>query len=518
MRTFTAEGPCDPLRHHHLPAAPRLPEARGLIDEGSYFLLRSPRRTGKTTTLLALAAELSREGRYAALCVPCAVGETSSDATRAQVAEEALLASLRLAAEHDLPPALRPPVFPSSAEGTRILTALDAWARACPRPIVLFLDDIDALRGPSLRSVLGQLAAGFSRRPAAFPWSVALSSEIDLRDERLGGGELSRAGLPGPFDIAVSTEAMRRFTEDETRALYAQHAAETGQRFDEPALRAALVATAGHPFLVQALGREIARGVEPPAPVTADHVEEAAARLVQKGVTPIDNLAALLADERVRRVIEPLLAGRVDVAAARAEDVDHARDIGLLAPDAPARIEGGIHRALVPRLLASGVERVVSDDPAQLFGGEGRLDMALLLDRFAAFYAAHGEALSRATAYEAIAPELVLLGYLHRALHGRGRVVCDYGVGRGRVDVLLSIPLGDAPAQREALVLVSRRKGERGAKKRGLGWLEVALDRLQLQEGTLVLFDRRKSAPRHSRIRMRQLRTAKGRIARFLRA
>jgi DNA polymerase III delta prime subunit len=517
MRTFTAEGPCDPLRHHQLPAAPRLPEARGLIDEGAYFLLRSPRRTGKTTTLLALAAELSREGRYAALCVPCAVGETSSDGPRTHPAEDALLASLRLAAEHDLPPALWPPVFPPSAEGTRILCALDAWARACPRPIVLFLDDIDALRGPSLRSVLGQLAAGFSRRPAAFPWSVALSSERDLREERLGGGELSRTGLPGPFDVAVCTEAMRRFTEDELRAFYAQHAAGTSGRFDEPALRAALVATAGHPFLVQALGREIARGSEPHAPVTADRVEEAAARLVQKGVTPIDNLAAVLGEAHVRRVIEPLLAGRVDIAAVRAQDVAHARDIGLLAPDAPARVEGGIHRSLVPRLLASGVERVVTDDPARFFRADGCLDMALLLDGFSAFYTAHGEALARAIAYEAVALELVLLGYLHRALSGRGRVACDYGASRGRVDVTLSVPAGVRPVQREALVLVSRRKNEPGAKARGLGWLDAALDRLQLQEGTLVVFDRRKGA-RPSRIRMREAHTVKGRIARILRA
>jgi hypothetical protein len=517
MRTFIAEGPCDPLRHHQLPAALRLPEARGLVDEGAYFLLRSPRRTGKTTTLLALAAELTREGRYAALVVPCAVGETPGDAPRGEVVEEALLASLRLAAEHDLPSALRPPPLPASAEGARILCALDAWARACPRPIVLFLDDIDALRGPSLRSVLHQLAAGFSRRPAAFPWSIALSGERDLRDDSLAGREPGRAGLPGPFDVVASAEALRRFTKDELRALYAQHAAETGQIFEEAALSAAHLATAGHPFLVQALGREIAKSHEPPAPITAEHVEEAKERLVQKGVTPIDGLASRLAEPRVQRVIEPLVAGRVDVAALRAEDNEDARDIGLLAPDAPVRVEGGIHRALVPRLLAAGVERVVAGDPAKFFMTDGRLDMGLLLEGFAGFHAMHGEALARALGREEIAPELVLLGYLQRALFGRGRVDCDYGVGRGRLDVTLTVLSGEGPAEREALVLVSRRKGERGAKRRGLAWLEAALDRLALQEGTLVLFDRRKGA-RSSRARMREMRTAKGRIVRLLRA
>jgi hypothetical protein len=219
----------------------------------------------------------------------------------------------------------------------------------------------------------------------------------------------------------------------------------------------------------------------------------------------------------VLRVIEPLVAGRVDVAALRAEDIDDARDIGLLAPDAPVRVEGGIHRALVPRLLAAGVERVVEGDPASFFMTDGRLDMGLLLEGFAGFHAAHGEALERALAEEAIAPELVLLGYLQRALFGRGRVDCDYGVGRGRLDVTLTVLSGEGPAGREALVLVSRRKGERGAKRRGLVWLEAALDRLALQEGTLVLFDRRKRA-RSSRVRIREMRTAKGRLVRLLRA
>jgi hypothetical protein len=37
---------------------------------------------------------------------------------------------------------------------------------ACPRPLVRFLDEIDAVRGQRLVSVLRQLRAGFPERPA----------------------------------------------------------------------------------------------------------------------------------------------------------------------------------------------------------------------------------------------------------------------------------------------------------------------------------------------------------------
>ncbi|HYO59797.1 hypothetical protein [Archangium sp.] len=55
---------------------------------------------------------------------------------------------------------------------------LPGWARACSRPLVLFFDEIDALRGQSLISVLRQLRTGFADRPGAFPLSVALCEEM----------------------------------------------------------------------------------------------------------------------------------------------------------------------------------------------------------------------------------------------------------------------------------------------------------------------------------------------------
>ncbi|MEV0998356.1 hypothetical protein [Nonomuraea sp. NPDC050202] len=89
--SFNTTGPCDPRRHYMLPPAPRLPEARVLIEMDRYFVLHAPRQTGKTTTLDALASELTAEGDIAALMFSCERAKSAGDDYAA--AEEILLES-----------------------------------------------------------------------------------------------------------------------------------------------------------------------------------------------------------------------------------------------------------------------------------------------------------------------------------------------------------------------------------------------------------------------------------------
>jgi len=45
-----------------------------LIEREGYFVIHAPRQTGKTTAMLTLAQELTKEGKYAALMVSAEVG------------------------------------------------------------------------------------------------------------------------------------------------------------------------------------------------------------------------------------------------------------------------------------------------------------------------------------------------------------------------------------------------------------------------------------------------------------
>ncbi|MFC7106279.1 ATP-binding protein [Nonomuraea rubra] len=188
---FNTTGPCDPRLHYMLPPTPRLPQARVLIEMDRYFVLHAPRQTGKTTTLRTLASELTAEDDIAALMFSCERAKVASDDYPA--AEEILLDSLRKAAERSgWPEELMPPdVWPEAPAGGRFSAALSEWCRRCPRRVVLFLDEIDALQGDSLVSILSQLRDGHNARPEEsrfpHPWCCAgCATCVTTRSHRVG--------------------------------------------------------------------------------------------------------------------------------------------------------------------------------------------------------------------------------------------------------------------------------------------------------------------------------------------
>ncbi len=75
----------------------------------------------------------------------------------------------------------------------------------------------------------------------------------------------------------------------------------------------------------------------------------------------------------------------------------------------------------------------------------------------------------------------------------------EYGVGRGRLDILVRwphpAPGGDRAEQREAIELEVWRPKEGDPIDEGLAQLDGYLDRLRLDTGTLMIFDRRPEAP-----------------------
>lgn len=327
-----------------IPAERRLPEAPGLVDQMGYFVVHAPRQTGKTTALMALAQDLTASGRYAAVLSSCEEGQAAGDNYGS--AQRAILGELTRRAEGSLPAELRPlPVDLARDEGL-IAAFLTAWALACPRPIALILDEIDALRGASLISVLRQLRAGFPSRPAEYPASVILCGLRDVRDYKAAsGGDPERLGTASPFNIKLKSLRLGDFLPEEVRELYAQHTADTGQVFTDEALAHAIEVTAGQPWLVNALAAEIVdeMAVPPDEAITAAHVEQAKERLILARATHLDSLVSKLHEPRVRKVIEPILAGTMDGQDdTYDDDLSYCRDLGLLAQGNPIRIANPI--------------------------------------------------------------------------------------------------------------------------------------------------------------------------------
>lgn len=471
-----------------LPVMRRLPTVRQLIDRQSYFVLHAPRQVGKTTSLVALGRELTREGQYASVLVSMEVGAPFSHDVGA--AELAILSEWRRAGQAELPPDLQPPPWPGEAPGGRIAAALQAWVKACPRPLVIFLDEIDALHGDALIAVLRQIRAGYPRRPDAFPWSLALVGMRDVRDYKLASGDSPASShSSSPFNIKVESLTLRSFSREEVVELYAQHTADTGQAFTPEALDRVFDLTQGQPWLVNALGAQLIDVVAPGAArtITVEDVETAREILIQRQDTHLDSLVERLREPRVRQVIEPMLAG-LPLGDVPDDDRRFVQDLGLVRRDPVGGfvIANPIYREVIPRALAAGVQDSLPRLTPTWLRPDGRLDPARLLDSFLDFWREHGQPLLGSAPYHEIAPHLVLMAFLHRVVNGHGTIQREYAVGSGRMDLLLRYG-----PDRMAMELKVWRDGERDPLGEGLAQLDRYLAGLGLDAGWLVIFDRR---------------------------
>ncbi|WP_437631484.1 ATP-binding protein [Sorangium sp. So ce854] len=490
-RWFNTAGPCVPADHYMLPATARLPELRPLIEQKKYFVVHAPRQVGKTTALLTLAWELTAEGRYTALLVSMESGSPFSDDVGA--AEDAILDGWRAAAERWLPSDLAPPPWPEAPVGRRVGRALQAWAMASRRPLVLFLDEIDALRDRTLASVLRQLREGYPGRPDAFPWSLALIGLRDVRDYRIATGDRAHAGTASPFNILARSLTMRNFTRDEVAELYAQHTADTGQAFTPEAVDRVFALTQGQPWLVNALAAVVVDelATDPSAAVSPADVDRAREILVQRQETHLDSLAERLREPRVRAILEPMLAGGTP-AVLPPDDIRFVLDLGLLRMSETGGIEvaNPIYREIIARDLAASPRASLPSIHPSWLRPDGRLDPERLLDAFLAFWRRHGEPLLRTAPYHEIAPHLVLLAFLERVANGGGTIEREYAIGRGRMDLCLRYGPDTV-----AIELKVWRDGRPDPIVEGLEQIDRYLAGLGLLYGWLVIFDQREGQP-----------------------
>lgn len=466
-----------------------------LIAQKAYFVLHAPRQTGKTTAMLEWARQLTASGDYIGVLVSMEVGAGFPD--NIEAAENAVLGSWRQRIRFQLPTELHPPFWKTDAPaGQQISDFLAEWSLAAPKPLVVFIDEIDALQDAVLISVLRQLRDGFSQRPTAFPSSIALIGLRNVRDYKVKSGGSPHLNTPSPFNIAVRSFTLRNFTRDEVYTLLQQHTAETGQIFEQAARERVFALTLGQPWLVNALAKvcveELAQDVS--MSITVAHVNQAKEVLIERRQTHLDQLTDKLREERVRAVIEPILAGDV-LDAVPLDDRDYVIDLGLVRrTDASGlAIANRIYGEVIPRVLASSAQDSLPAIRPTWLNPDGSLNPDQLLESFLTFWRQHGQPLLKSAPYHEIAPHLVLMAFLHRVVNGNGRIEREYAIGSGRIDLCLFY--GDT---RIGMELKVWRNGNVDPLTEGLRQLDDYLDGLGLKTGWLVIFDQRSGLPKIS--------------------
>ncbi len=503
MRFFNTAGPVDPIKHYTLPPLSRLDleEVLRLIDQEKYFVLHAPRQTGKTSVLLALMERLNREDRYTCLYANIEAAQAVRGDVDRGIRHVCHAIAARAVTYLDDPrlQGWADELNRRNSMAGALTELLERWSRENDKPVVLLLDEVDALVGDTLISLLRQIRAGYAQRPRAFPQTVVLCGVRDVRDYRIHGAGQEIVTGGSAFNVKAKSLRLGNFDVDEVAALYRQHTMETGQAFAEGVLARVWELTRGQPWLVNALGYEacfeLKAGRDRTRPISAELIEQAKENLIQRRETHLDQLADKLREERVRRVIEPLLIGQDTALDLPLDDIDYARDLGLVALDKPLRVANPIYREVIPRQLTASTEEMTVQESAWYVRPDGRLDMEKLLGAFQQFFREHAEHWIERFQYREAGPQLLLQAFLQRIVNGGGRIDREYGLGRKRTDLLVQWPLDEArgflgPVQRAVLELKLLHKSLEATLREGLAQTADYLDRTGAEEGHLLLFDR----------------------------
>lgn len=131
-----------------------------------------------------------------------------------------------------------------------------------------------------------------------------------MRDYKVAAGGSQRLNTASPFNIKVRSFTLRNFNAAEVAELYAQHTQETGQIFTPEAVQLAFDLTQGQPWLVNALAKEIVEElvIDSTISTTPEHIQIAKEILIRRKDTHLDSLAERLRENRVKAILEPMLA------------------------------------------------------------------------------------------------------------------------------------------------------------------------------------------------------------------
>jgi AAA-like domain len=515
---FNNAGPQQPDNNYTLDPLRRInfSELDDLIGQQRYFVLHAPRQTGKTTAMYALMHHYNSGQQYRALYVNIEPAQAyREDVDRGIATACGCMAS---AAKLHLQDSGLEVQFeewrrsPNLYWGDMLyqciayLASHDAASPSHPRPLILMIDEIDALIGDTLISVLRQIRAGYNNRPLAFPISIILCGVRDVRDYRIHSSKTKEIITGGSaFNIKAESIRLGNFSEAEVNELYDQHTAESGQVFELEARALAWDYTQGQPWLVNALAYDITWRMKEmrdrSIPITGEIMRQAKERMVLSRATHLDQLIDKLQEPRVFRVISRLLENGDDIDSASSDDRDYCIDLGLISRNPITKrvdISNSIYREVIPRELTDIAQTSFASSHAPQAWymrtdeqGCTWIDMPKLLAAFQQFYRENSEHWLAGMQYREAGPQLLLQAYLQRIVNGGGRIEREYGLGRGRTDLYVTWPAAPNPYQREVIeIKVKRAKDSlETVIAKGTEQTQEYMQRSGATLGHLVVFD-----------------------------
>jgi hypothetical protein len=473
-------------------ASTRLQDVEQLIDMEQYFVIHAARQSGKTTYLQDLTRRIIEAGKYYVLyCSLEKIQVVENEEKGIPAIVRKIRNMFRLS---DIPHKER---FAENAEYedyTSVLyTELSLFCKILDKPLVVLFDEVDCLSEGTLISFMRQLRNGYNDRSfIPFVHSLALVGMRNIRDYKAKiRPESESLGSASPFNIVTKAMTLSNFTKEEITTLYRQHSEETGQVFEQEAIDLVHEQTQGQPWLVNAIVREVIVEMlqsDYTQPVTASLVNEAIQTIILRRHTHIDSLLERLKEDRVRKVIEPMISGD-DFFERLSDDYQYVTDLGLI-KDIAGKIQPAnpIYGEVIARTLSyEAQEKFVQKRPDATiahFLKDGKLEMDALMQDFQQFWQENSAIWIEKFYYKEAAPHLILMAFLQRIINGGGYIIRGMGAGTGHTDLCIVYKKQKYPIE------LKIRRGDKSVTK-GIEQTLRYMDSFGCSEGWLAVFDQR---------------------------
>ena len=415
-----------------------------LIDQKKYFILHAPRQTGKTSCLLELRDYLNKQGKYFAIYANIEAAQACLHDAKSGI-ETVVSVICRELRNINSTLNIYNEIMNSRSSiphGEFLNYTLEYISKLISKPVVLFIDEIDALIGDTLISVLRQLRSGYPNRPEQFPSTVVLCGIRDVKDYRIRTSTNEMVTGGSAFNVKAKSLRLGNFTIEDVVNLYTQHTTETGQPFDPNCYDLIMKYTDGQPWLVNALAYEatfeMRQNRDRSVTITPEMIAEAKERLILARQTHLDQLTDKLNEDRVRRVMLPMILG--DDSDPAFDDKEYCVDLGLIKKTSEGyQISNMIYQEIIIRVLTDAhQDNFLSRFKPNWITSNGKLDIHIMLNLFKDYWYKNSEVFaSQVKGYQEAAPHLLLHAFLQRVVNGGGRITREYALGRKRTDLLI---------------------------------------------------------------------------------
>lgn len=411
-KTFNVSGICYPDEHYMVDLKGRLLQIEKLVDSGKYFAINRGRQYGKTTTLWALRKFLQKN--YVVLSMDFQRISTASFRDE-YVFCEAFADLLLEIIDYDerflngLYPEVRSS-FEKMANGEgknaglrMLFKNLGLLCKASPKPVVLLLDEVDsASNNQVFLDFLSQLRAQYlSRKEYPAFWSVILAGVYDVKNLKQKIRSDEEHKYNSPWNIAADFDVDMSFSQQDIAGMLSEyeHEIHTGMNIKEIS-HFIYAYTGGYPYMVsricQLIDEQLADEFGDKASVWGkEGVIEAVKRFLSMESTLLDDMAKKLVDfPELKRMLKDILFHGKSYAYERENPyINLGIMFGFLKNQnntvvvANRIFEMKLYNIFLSEEETCHPERGLELVDKNQFIRDGRLDMELVLKKFAAHFA-----------------------------------------------------------------------------------------------------------------------------------